>query len=297
MKEWPLLLVLVVGCGGSAADHERLGDAAYAQGEFSTALEEYRAAARRDDGARVWAKLAAAAVKAADYREAAEAYSHVAAADPSRSTEAARGLEQVARGADQAEDGVALRAAIDALRKLEPERVSARQTIALMRSGQLEAAEAAGMGPLSLAAAGDAATVDQMLVRYGAALRETTACGEAADVFLVALRRSREGALRQRAGEGLGACGLQLGLEALLVGEPLVATRWFQRVVAVDSSSDRGRRALVGLGDARVAQGDILGGAIAYQDAMRPGASDSIVAMAEERMARLGGSAASADSQ
>ena len=297
MRGWVPLLVLCLGCPGSAADHEQLGDAAYAQGEYGTALEEYRAASRGDDGATLWAKLAAAALKSGDYREAAEAYSRVAAADPDRGTEAARGLEQVARAAERSQEGLALREAIEALRRLEPERVSARQTIALVRSGQLEPFEAAGIGPLALAAAGDAAMVDQMLVMYGGALRQTTACAEAADVFLAALRRSRDPAVRPRALEGLGACGLQLGFEALMVGEPLVATRWFQRVAAVDSTSDRGRRALVGLGDARVAQGDILGAAIAYQDAMRPGASDSLVALAQERLARLGAPAAPADSQ
>lgn len=296
MRRWLPFCLLALGCSGSAADHERLGDAAYAEGEYGTALEEYRAAARRDDGAKLWAKLASSALKSGDLREAVEAYSRVAAADRDRATEAARGLELVARSAERTREDVALREAVEALRRLQPERVSPRQTIALVRSGQLEPAEAAGIGPLALAAASDAQTVDQMLVMYGSALRQTTACADAADVFLVALRRSRESGIRQRAAEGVGGCGLQLGLEALLIGDPLVATRWFQRVLAIDSTSERSRRALVGLGDARVGQGDILGAAIAYQDAMRPGASDSMVAMAQERLARLGARAAQADS-
>jgi len=82
VKGWAPLLVLCLGCVGSAADHERLGDAAYGQGEYGTALEEYRAAARDDDHARVWAKLAASALKSADLREASEAYSRMASADP-----------------------------------------------------------------------------------------------------------------------------------------------------------------------------------------------------------------------
>jgi hypothetical protein len=53
----------------------------------------------------------------------------------------------------------------------------------------------------------------------------------------------------------------------------------------------------VGLGDARVEQGDLLWATIAYQDAMRPGASDSIIAIATERLGRLGASAAKADSK
>lgn len=295
MKAWLLSLALLGGCSGSAADHERLGDAAYAESDFGTALGEYRSAAR-EANAPVWAKLGLAALKAGEYREAVEAYEKLAAADQTRASEAARGLELVAREADRAGAAVALQESVDGLRRLAPERVSSRYTLALVRGGRLEAAEAAGIGPLALAAAGDAAGVDQMLMQYGAALQSTTACAEAADAFLTALRRSRDGAVRARAVEGLGSCGVQLGLEALLVERPDVAHAWFSRVVAVDSASDRGRRALVGLGDARVALGDLLGATIAYQDAMRPGGADSIVAIATERLGRLGATVGTADS-
>jgi tetratricopeptide (TPR) repeat protein len=297
VKGWILPLLLLSACNGSAADHERLGDTAYGAADYATALGEYRAATHDAASARNWAKLGAAALKAGDFREAADAYGKLATADPTRASEAARGLELVAQAADRAGADVALQEAVEALRRLAPERVSPRHTIALVRSGRLEPAEAAGIGPLSLAAAGDAAGVDQMLVQYGAALQSTTACGEAADIFQAALRRSHDGTVRSRAVDGLGACGVQLGLEALLVEHPDVAYQWFSRVVAVDSSSERGRRALVGLGDARVEQGDLLGATIAYQDAMRPGASDSIIAIATERLGRLGASAAKADSK
>jgi tetratricopeptide (TPR) repeat protein len=291
-----ILLMLLGGCGGSAADHERLGDEAYAKSDFQTALGEYRSAARDDKDARAWAKLGLAALKAGEYREAVEAYEKLAAADETRSSEAARGLELVAREADRAGATVALQESVEGLRRLAPERVSSRYTTALVRSGRLEAAEAAGIGPLALAAAGDPAGVDQMLIQYGAALQSTMACGEGGEVFLAALRRTRDGTLRTRAVEGLGVCGVQLGLEALLVDRPDVAHLWFSRIVAVDSTSERGRRALVGLGDVRVSQGDLLGATIAYQDAMRRGASDSIIAIATERLGRLGASVGTADS-
>ncbi len=295
MRIWVPLLALLWGCSGSAADHERLGDAAYAEGDFGTALGEYRTAVRKSD-ARVWAKLGLAALRAGEYREAVEAYDKLAAADPTRGSEAARGLEVVAREADRAGAAVALQEAVDGLRRLAPERVSPRHTLALVRGGRLEPTEAAGLGPLALAAAGEPSGVDQMLIQYGTALESTTACAEAADVFLTALRRSRDAKVRARAVEGLGTCGVQLGFEALLVERPDLAHAWFSRVVAVDPNSDRGRRALVGLGDARVALGDLLGATIAYQDAMRPGAADSITAVATERMGRLGASVGTADS-
>jgi hypothetical protein len=88
-----------------------------------------------------------------------------------------------------------------------------------------------------------------------------------------------------------------LGLESLLMQKPEVALQWFGRAVAVDSLSESGRRALIGIGDARLAQGDLLGATIAFQDAMKSGASDSIAAMASTRLAQLGAKAATADSQ
>jgi hypothetical protein len=81
------------------------------------------------------------------------------------------------------------------------------------------------------------------------------------------------------------------------VDRPEVAAQWFERVLAEDETSNRARRALVGLGDARVAQGDLLGATLVYQDAMKANATDSIAAMAQQRLARLGATAATADSQ
>lgn len=291
-----LPLALLLACAGSAADHERLGDTAYADGEYATALEEYRAATRGGGAAPAYAKLGAVALKTGELREAVDAYRKLAEADRTRLVEAARGLEQVALEADRTEAGVALEEAVIALRQLAPERVSVRQTIALLRSGRLEAGEIVALGPLALAAAGDAASVDQMLVQYGAALQKTTACAEAAAVFEAAIRRSRDLAVRQRSVEGFGGCGLQLGQEALMVERPEVAVDWFTRVHGVDPQGDYGRMALVGLGDARLAQGDLLGATLAWQDAMAGDPVDSIAARASTRLAGVG-DATAADSQ
>ncbi len=290
-------MVLLSGCAGSAADHERLGDTAYSQGEYVVALDEYRAAARGDAQAQLLAKLAAAASKAGEYREAASAYQKLAGTDPTRASEAARGLEQVARGADQAAAGIALQEAVEDLRRLAPERVSPRHTLALVKGGRLDPGQVVGIGPNALAAAGDAAAVDQMLLQYGEALQGTTACTDAMDAYLAVLRRSRDPVARERASGGVGECGVQLGLEALLVQKPEIASQWFGRVITADSTSESGRLALIGLGDARVTQGDLLGATIAFQDAMGPGASDSITALAASRLAQLGANAAKADSQ
>jgi hypothetical protein len=60
--------------------------------------------------------------------------------------------------------------------------------------------------------------------------------------------------------------------------------------VRVDSTTWTGRRALIGLGDARVGQGDILGAAIAFQSVLdeRASPSDSLAMMAADRLRSLG---------
>jgi tetratricopeptide (TPR) repeat protein len=291
-----LAAVLLASCVGPAADHERLGDAAYSQGDWAVALREYEAAGRLPRDPRVYAKLGLAASHARQYTQAVEAYRRLAEADPTRKIEAARGLERVAQAAERDDVPVALEQAVSALRVIHPQRVNPRHTLSLFRSGRLQDADAVGLGPLALAAAGDAAATDQILVQYGDLLRETLACEDAAAAYLAALRRTRDPALRRRAAQGFALCGSQLGQEALTLQKPEVAAQWFGRVVAADSLSDAGRRALVGLGDARIALGDILGAALAFQDAMRSGPTpDSITVLARQRLSSLG-AAAVADS-
>jgi tetratricopeptide (TPR) repeat protein len=286
--------VLLAACGGGV-DHERLGDASFAEGDFVVALQEYRAALGDRPRAGTWMKLASAALRTGEYREATEGFERAVALDRPRSEEAARGLALVAAAAEREGDETGLRISVQALRSLAPERVKPRQTLALLRGGELDPDEAAGLGPLALAAAGDAAATDQALLGYADALRRTTACGEALPVYQAVLRRSRDQQLRQRAIDGLGPCGLQLGNDALLLEQPDEALKWFGHVVAVDSSSPIGRQSLIGLGDAQVLRGEMLAATAAYQSALRLGVDDSLSATAADRLARLGPATAPED--
>jgi tetratricopeptide (TPR) repeat protein len=289
-------VILVAACAGPAADHERLADASYVRGEYPAALAEYRAAAKISPSARVSAKQGAAALHAGEIREAAEAYRQLAAQDGSRADEAATGLELVAKEAERTGDGTALQTAVVALRTVAPNRLVARYTLGLARSGKLGAEETTAILPAALAAASDAATADSLLVLYATASRETTACEDAAGAYEAVLRRSHDAALRPRAADGYAMCANQLGEEALSVERPEVAAHWFGKAATLDSGSTAGRRALVGLGDARIKLGDILGAAIAYQDAVQGESADSISTLARQRLAGLAGSANAGDS-
>ncbi|MEP6571170.1 MAG: hypothetical protein ABJD11_00690 [Gemmatimonadota bacterium] len=288
MKRWVGLAgIFVLACGHAAADHDGLGDAAYGRADYPTALAEYHAAAKSGAAAPLLARIGAAALHTGDLREAADAYRRLAALDPTRRNEAAAGLDRVARAADRLNDSAALLSAILTLRSIAPDRVTGRQALGLVRSGKLEPADLVGAMPFALAAAGDGDLVDSLLNAYAGALQETTDCEAAADGFQAVLRRASEPRIRIVASRGVSECALTLGREALELREPEKAILWFQRGATADSASDTGRLSLLGLGDARLSQGDLVGAAIAFQSAALRDAADSIGTVATQRLNAL----------
>ncbi len=268
---------------------ELLGDQAYGAGHYADALRQYRGAARYASNSRIWAKLGSAALHMNDLHTASEAYRHLAAEDPTRSAEAAEGLEAVARGAERAGNVPVLHDAVLGLRAVAPERPSAPYALVLARRAAVSGPEAMALLPAALAAAPDAAAFDSLLAAYGAALQESGACDQAAPTYRAALRRSRDPAVRTRAGTGLATCSLSLGLVALGAKRTDDAAHWLVQAAQVDSTTWTGRRALIGLGDARVDQGDILGAVIAFQQALGPATPpDSLGRIAAERLRTLG---------
>ena len=285
-----LTLLLMLAACGSGSGPELAGDRAYGAGRYAEALTRYRAATGPDTPARVWAKMGAAALHAGDLRAAAEAYRRLPVEDPSRGAEAAEGLDQVARAAVRRGDGTALHDAVVGLQAVAPERPIARYALALVRREGGAVGDAGNLLPAAMAAAPDAATLDSLLAAYAATLQAGGGCEPAAPVYRSVLRRSRDLAVRGRAGAGLATCALTLGLAALGGGRADDAAGWFIQAVQVDSTTWTGRRALIGLGDARVGQGDILGAAIAFQSVVdeRTSISDSLAQMAAERLRALG---------
>lgn len=290
MKPWWLVLLVLAAACGSGGGPELAGDRAYGAGRYAEALKLYRAATTRDTPGRIWAKLGGAALHAGDLRSAAEAYRRLAAVDPSRDVEAAEGLDQAARAAERQGDGTALHDAVLGLEAVAPERPISRYALALVRRPGGAGGDAVTLLPAALAAAPDGATQDSLLSAYAATLQGGAGCEQAAPVYRTVLRRSRDSVVRARAATGLASCGLSLGLKALGGGRVDDAAGWFLQAVRADSTSWTGRRALIGLGDARVGQGDILGAAIAFQSVIdgRSGPADSLTRIAQDRLRALG---------
>jgi tetratricopeptide (TPR) repeat protein len=279
----------VVACGRGAT-HERQADRHYRDGAFGLAVEQYRAAQRVAPRPEVWGKLGAAALAAGDPAGAVEAFERLAAEDPSRTVEAARGVERAARQAlRQGDAGPVVTAALLALRRLTPDRPLGR--LAREAGTEVPGGEAlASLLPAAIAASDGGRGVDRLLLRHADGLRVRLACREAVRSYQTALRRSREDVLREAAARGLADCALRLGLAALEGGAMEETEGWLLEAISADPAGDAGIRARIAWGDARERQGDRLGAMISWQAVMAmTAAPDSLRALAMERISMLGG--------
>jgi tetratricopeptide (TPR) repeat protein len=287
-----LLLLVFTACSRSAANHEELGDRAYAAGSYADALAEYQLGHRANAGsAALLAKLAAAAMHAEDFELAAESYRSLARRDRSRVEEAADGLDRVARAALAANDRTALASALTGLREVAPRRPMGRYVVlaALDAVDRGDTAEAAALLPVAAASAADAARADSLLFVYGRTLVRVRDCSTAVRVFEGVIRRQRAAAVVESAREGLGLCALVEGQRALDQRRPADAEAWFRRATAPGASPDVERAAFLGLGDVRLAQGDLAGAMESYQQALTGGTpGDTISQRAQEKLNALG---------
>ena len=286
------LLLLLVACTRSAANHEELGDRSYAAGQYVDALAEYQLARKSNaSSATLLAKLGASAIHAEDYELAADAYRTLAKRDRSRADEAADGLDRVARAALTANDRTALASALTGLREVSPRRPLGRYVVlaALDAVDRGDTAEAAALLPVAAASAVDAARSDSLLFVFGMTLVRVKDCSTAVRVFEGVIRRNRAPAVVEPAREGLGLCALVEGQVALEKGRPGEAEDWFRRATAPGASPDVVRAAFLGLGDVRLAQGDIAGAMESYQQALAGGTrGDTISQRAQEKLNALG---------
>ena len=283
-----LLAGLVCGCpaGGAAADHEQLGDRAYREGRYPAAVAEYEAALKHRDNARLLAKLGAAALHDGELPKAIDAYTGLKQADGARATEAAAGLERVAELAARRGLLVDLTKAVRALRVVAPGRPLGRFGVA--QAAGLDAPEALVALPAALASASKGRLADSLLLAYAEAQRVTTACEAATHSYGALLRRSQDARLRARAAEGVGVCALRLGLDALSAEQSEAAEGWFETVRRSVPATPLAWRAAIGMGDARLKQGDVLGAAVAYQSVLSAAAvPDSLSKLASDKLNSL----------
>jgi len=124
---------------------------------------------------------------------------------------------------------------------------------------------------------------------YGMAAVRARDCATAVPAFEGVIRRQREPAVADRAREGLGLCSLVEGQRLLDTGKPTEAEDWFRRATAPGAPADVVRGAFLGLGDVKLAQGDVAAALESYQQALAGGTpGDTITQRAHEKINGLG---------
>jgi len=283
-------LLLLSACAGAAADHEILGDRAYLNRQFNDAFVEYRLALKQRPGnARLHAKAGAAALHVGELVDAASEYVALGRASDDRRSEAADGLERVARSALAAADRPGLAAALTGLRQLASGRALGSFAGQMARGvSDANPAEAVAVLPYAAAAAPDAGAQDSLVLLYARALVRSGQCAGAAPVFEGLVRRNREASIARAAEQGFLQCAVDIGRAALERGATDVAESWFRRAALEQSESSLVRAAYLGLGDIMRGRNDLFGAADAYQRAVQgapPG--DSVGEVARARLSAI----------
>jgi tetratricopeptide (TPR) repeat protein len=271
----------------SGEDRERRGDRAYGQGQYAQALAEYRSVLGGKSEPRIWAKTAAAALHAGELQQAVEGYLRLASEDPTRVSEAAEGLESVARAAERRGDMAVLGNAVQGLQAIAPDRPPGRYALLLAQQPDLDKGELVALLPGAIAAANDPKTVDSLLALYGSALQATAGCGQALPQFRAILRRTQDTMVQARTRARAADCAWTLGRRAESGRDFGNAVLWFAEAARMDSTSATGRRALLAYGDNQVRQGDTLAAALAFQAVLSGTEADSAGQVAKVKLAGL----------
>ncbi len=276
--KWLGVALLMVACGGSRTSPERLGDEAWHRSEWSLATAHYRNA---PSSARVLAKRADASLLSGRLIQSARLFEELSTADPTRAGEAAAGLVRVAEAAERNGDQAALATALVGLRRVAPTWPLGRLALRLSPDSSWDAVTAATLAPAGIAGGG---ATDKWLLVLGRAWQRTARCTDAIAAFETIRRRDR-GPVADTALTLRGTCALSLGLDAMARGESGPAERWLNVAGESDVNGAIARRALVALGDLRMARGDLLAAFLTWQRVVTaPVPPDSITVLALDRL-------------
>ena len=284
MKAARLLVLVVAACSLDRPDRERLGDVAWHEARWTDAMADYHEAG---DAPRVTAKFADAALQGGLLAQSAAAWIRLGTDAPDRVSEAAAGLARVADAAQHDGRQAALADAIAGLRRLAPGWPLGRLASRLGGAGALPAAQAADVIPAILAAGPAADATVPLLLALGQADRARGACELAVPILEGVLRRTADAGLRDTATAELGRCELGLGLTALETARPGDAERWFDRAAYREPQGAVARRALIGLGDAQLRQGDTIAARATWLILAADTAPDSLTQLALLRLQAL----------
>lgn len=276
----------ISACAGRGADHETLGDRAYLARDFAGALVEYQLEqVQNGPDPELRSKTGLSALKAGDLLAAVREYRALALQHSDWTTYAAHGLERVARAASERGDRAALAVAIGALSDVAPELAQARFALEMARQIDLDFDTAAALAvlPAAAALAPTAIVQDSLVFDYARVLIRQRDCRSATPILESLVRRRRAPELEDDSRTLLSRCAWRVGTQELQDGRPRSAEEWFTRAVVGGREGDFVRAAYIGLGDVRFAQGDFVGAAEAYQEAILGAVEDDSLAVEAAR--------------
>jgi tetratricopeptide (TPR) repeat protein len=282
MKPGVVLLVsLAVTACGSEKSEERLGDAAAAAGRWDAAYTHWQEAG---DEVRVLAKRADAALRLGRHNAAAIEFARVGRRDSTRVGEAAAGLARTATAASQAGDGLAAATAVGALAEIAPDWPAGRLAMSVRLADFPAGEDVLRLAPAVLAAVPTREVANRGLLAWARAEHEAGRCGEALGLYRAVELRD-DNALLSEAARGVASCSSRIGLELLEAGHNEAARKAFEDAVQRDPDGAAGRRALIGLGDVLLIDGDLFQAQLAWRTAASTGGqTDSITTLALERL-------------
>jgi hypothetical protein len=258
-----LWLLVVAGCGPRSNPAEQRGDIAFHEARWVDAVAAYRTAG---DSPRVMAKLADALLQGGFLTESAQTWAKLGAAEPGRVGEAAAGLVRVVRAGEEAGQQGAIAEGIAGLRHVAPGWPLGRLASRLGDPAGLSPDLIISVIPALLASPSGGVQAEQSLLELGRAERNRGMCDTAIPILEGVLRRSQSGTVHDTATSVLSWCELGTGLTDLENGRVADAERRFDRASQLDlAGGPVSRRALIGVGDARLRQADTIAARTAWQ--------------------------------
>jgi tetratricopeptide (TPR) repeat protein len=275
----PLAFVLLIGmsvglgaCQIRGAEESAIqrGDAAFAQGDFTNALAEYRLALQQgNDEASTWLRAGHAFARMNRIDEARVHYDEAIARSPDLTDPAAADLLRVARRALQRNDGVVASAAAEAAARLQPGVSLSGVAISLARHyvRQSQPAEALPYFQKALGEAED--PNDPGIVLELARAYEQLGDCERALLFFRDVRPRVAANRRSEVDWQIGNCSFQLAREANFAGRRDEALELFRTLTDLGEPRNLLGQAWVDVGEILALEGECGAAVVAFERAVQ----------------------------
>jgi tetratricopeptide (TPR) repeat protein len=282
-------LMAAQACAPGASEEGALirGDEAFARGNVTEALAEYRLALRHSgDDVKVLTRAAHAFARAGRIDEARDLYMSAVERDPEVADLAASDLLRVAKRATERRDGSATAAAVEAALQVKPGVSITGLALPLARHFTMLGQHSRAL-PYFQMALQEGEADPQVLFEMALTHSELGDCRRAV-VFLGQVRPRVGTTRRSEVDWHMGNCSFELGMEALLDGDRNEALELFQATIQVGEPRARLGQAWYEVGEILAAQGRCAEAVDAFQRVQREDlAGGTLVQRSQDRVDQI----------